>query len=89
MKFTKLQALTEGTSQSSSERDRRKWVDRAEESIDKIEHMMVGNVLKKLLKDGGFPETEAKAMQQSFAKFVNEFEDFKMAILIEFDRPDF
>ena len=70
MKFTKLQALAEGTSTSASEQSRRKWIDRAEESIDKIEGMMVGDVLKKLLKDGGFPETEAKAMQQSFHKTI-------------------
>ena len=86
MKFTKLQALAEGTSASASEQSRRKWIDRAEESIDKIEGMMVGDVLKKLLKDGGFPETEAKAMQQSFHKFASQFDDFKMAMLIEFDQ---
>jgi hypothetical protein len=83
-----LKTLAESKVTSSEERSRRAWLTRLEDHIDRIDSMVHGNALAKILSDGKFPGTEANAMIKAFEKFENEFHDLEQALLSEFTNID-
>ena len=82
MKLTQLQKLAEG---SSLEGPRRRYLDKIEDAINKVEGLVTADLLKNLLKDGDFPASESADLLHAAKKLSGEFEDFKMALLQEFD----
>ena len=64
------------------------------DDLDKIVHGPIVNgvrrksTLAKMLEDGGFPETESKAMREAFDKFVDAFLEIEMALMSHFYMED-
>ena len=64
------------------------------DDLNKIVHGPIINgvqrksTLAKMLEDGGFPETESKAMREAFDKFADAFLDLEMAMMIRFNMED-
>ena len=87
--LTTLKKLAESAVPSSEARARQVWFNKTDTIMDQLEARILGTdgkggaTLKKMLADGKFPETESKAMQAAFSKFFDEYEDFKMALLID------
>lgn len=78
--FTPFAKVSSGT-----ESKRRGILDRMEKLINQLDTAIDGTVLKNMLADGGFPATESKALIKKFTAFHMEFDDFRMALLQEFD----
>lgn len=89
--LSNLKALVESPVPSDQERQRRAFfamADRPAEQLDSIlngQNGDGGSKLRAMLKDGGFPDTEANDMKKKFNAFFDAYEDFKMAMLVEFD----
>ena len=89
-----LKTLVESPVPSSMERQRRAFFAMADRPVDQLESIVSGqgneggSKLRAMLKDGGFPETEANDLKKKFHEFIDAYEDFKMRMLIEFDSMD-
>jgi hypothetical protein len=83
--LSKLKSLVEAKMPSGEEVSRRNFFNRAEKSLEQVESILTGSVLKKLLSDGQYPESETKSLIKAFNKLMAEFEDLKMSMLNEFD----
>jgi len=68
----------------SEERARRKWLDSLATHLQRADGMIHGEVIKKILKDGGFPATETNDFIKAWDKAQSEFDDLKMALLQEY-----
>ncbi len=86
MELKALQKLAEDAGVPNREGPVRNWLERIEKVAESLETAINGDVLKKLLATNGFPATESKAMIQAYSKFMQELEDLKMSMLIEFDK---
>ena len=87
MQFSQLEqlassttSLTEGKGTLTEDRARR-FFDSLETRIESVGKSVEGEVLKKLLADGGFPATESKALIAAWNKFCSEFDDLKMGVI--------
>lgn len=72
-------------------------MDLFEERINSVDTLVNGPIvngdrrkstLAKMLADGGFPETESKAMRDAFDKFADAFLDLEMAMMSRFYMED-
>lgn len=87
MQFSKLEQLASSTTslyegEGTLTEDRaRRFFDSLETRIESVDKSVKGEVLKKLLADGGFPATESKALIAAWNKFCSEFDDLKMGVI--------
>lgn len=89
MKLTKLQNLAEGNAAAKQAAllSRVQTVfDDLEEHIIRAERIIDGEVLKKLIKDAGFPATEISDLKKSCSKFYEEFEDLLRGVVTTLER---
>lgn len=89
--LTTLKALVESPVPSTEERQRRAFFAMADRPFDQLDAIVNGRdgnggaKLTAMLKDGGFPETEANDLKKKFNAFADAYDDFKMAMLVQYD----
>lgn len=85
MKLQKLQVLAESPVTRSDVARARKHLELMDSTLSKFEAQLNGSNLKDILKDGGFPDTEANELKKKFKALYGAFEDFQMGVLVSTD----
>lgn len=70
---------------SHEELIRRRFCDSVEDLLSRLQARLEGNVLKKILSDGGFSATESKAVIEKLGELQDAFDDLTMALLFQYD----
>lgn len=83
MKLSELHSTPEETlTEQATLQAARDWFNRAAALLDQTDKLVYGKRLSRLLKDGGFPETESRALKAAWETFQREFEELQQSVLI-------